>query len=224
MHEPLPTADATMDIKIDDCWNRIGVRGDSTCPKLQDYFRCLNCPTYAAAASTLLDRPTAEGDLISDWGQSQRGLARSETAVSALIFRAGIEWLALPTDAIVEVAEQRTIHSLPHQANRAILGLSNIRGSLQLCVSLTQMLGAERGTAAAIQRLLVVTHQGQTLVFPVDEVLGVQRFTQAELQAVPSTVAQSNTTYTQAMIVSKDKKIGLLDCGLLFYALNRSLT
>ncbi|MNJ87979.1 CheW-like domain protein [compost metagenome] len=224
MHEPLRTADASMDIKIDDCWNRIGVRGDSTCPKLQDYFRCLNCPTYAAAASTLLDRPTVESDLISDWSQSQRGLARSETAVSALIFRAGIEWLALPTDAIVEVAEQRTIHSLPHQTNRAILGLSNIRGSLQLCVSLTQMLGAERGTAAAIQRLLVVTHQGQTLVFPVDEVLGVQRFTQAELQAVPSTVAQSNTTYTQAMIVSKDKKIGLLDCGLLFYALNRSLT
>lgn len=224
MHEPLQMAEVAVDIKVDDCWNRIGVRGDSTCPKLQDYFRCLNCPTYAAAASTLLDRPTSDADLISDWGLSKQSLARSETAVSALIFRAGIEWLALPTDAIVEVAEQRTIHSLPHQANRAILGLSNVRGSLLLCVSLTQMLGAERGTAAAIQRLLVVTHQGQTLVFPVDEVLGVQRFSQAELQAVPSTVAQSSMTYTQAMIAGKDKKIGLLDCSLLFYALNRSLT
>jgi len=224
MHDPLQMAEVAVDIKVDDCWNRIGVRGDSTCPKLQDYFRCLNCPTYAAAASTLLDRPTSDADLISDWGLSKQSLARSETAVSALIFRAGIEWLALPTDAIVEVAEQRTIHSLPHQANRAILGLSNVRGSLLLCVSLTQMLGAERGTAAAIQRLLVVTHQGQTLVFPVDEVLGVQRFSQAELQAVPSTVAQSSMTYTQAMIAGKDKKIGLLDCSLLFYALNRSLT
>ncbi|RQO37462.1 chemotaxis protein CheW [Herminiimonas sp. KBW02] len=213
-----------MSIQIDDCWNRIGIRGDCTCPKLQDYFRCLNCPTYAAGASALLDRPVSAADMISDWGQAAQSLARSETAVSALIFRAGNEWLALPTDAIVEVAEQRTIHSLPHQTNRAILGLSNIRGSLLLCVSLTQMLGAERASAAAIQRLLVVGYQGQTLVFPVDEVLGVQRFTQAELQTVPSTVAQSHTTYTQAMIVSKDKKIGLLDCNLLFYALNRSLT
>jgi chemotaxis-related protein WspD len=224
MHEQLQTGDAAMSIQIDDCWNRIGVRGDSTCPKLQDYFRCLNCPTYAAGASALLDRPMSAEDLISDWGQGAQSLARRETAVSALIFRAGVEWLALPTDAIIEVAEQRTIHTLPHQTNRAILGLSNVRGSLLLCVSLTQMLGAERGEAAAIQRLLVVGHQGQTLVFPVDEVLGVQRYTEAELQTVPSTVAQSHTTYTQAMIVSKDKKIGLLDCNLLFYALNRSLT
>lgn len=224
MHEQLQTNDAAMSIQIDDCWNRIGIRGNSTCPKLQDYFRCLNCPTYAAGASALLDRPVSTEDLISDWGQGVQSLSRSETAVSALIFRAGVEWLALPTDAIIEVAEQRTIHSLPHQTNRAILGLSNIRGSLLLCVSLTQMLGAERGTAAATQRLLVVGHQGQTLVFPVDEVLGVQRFTENELQAVPATVAQSHTTYTQAMIVSKDKKIGLLDCNLLFYALNRSLT
>jgi chemotaxis-related protein WspD len=169
-----------------------------------------------------LARPSGDGRRIDQ--QLGPSLARSETAVSALIFRAGNEWLALPTEAIVEVAEQRTIHTLPHQTNRAILGLSNIRGSLLLCVSLTQMLGAERGPAATTQRLLVVSYQGQTLVFPVDEVLGVQRYTETELQAVPSTVAQSHTTYTQAMIISKDKKIGLLDCNLLFYALNRSLT
>ena len=95
----------------------------------------------------------------------------------------------------------------------------------EMCIrDRTQMLGAERGPAATTQRLLVVSYQGQTLVFPVDEVLGVQRYTETELQAVPSTVAQSHTTYTQAMIISKDKKIGLLDCNLLFYALNRSLT
>lgn len=226
MHERLPGTDSSMSIHVDDCWNRIGVRGDSSCPKLQEYFRCLNCPTYASAAAALLDRPANEADLLADWGQSKLNIAQDEaaTAVSVLVFRAGIEWLALPTDAIVEVAEQRTIHSLPHQTNRAILGLSNVRGSLLLCVSLTEMLGAERSTEAATQRLLVVAYQGQTLVFPVDEVLGVQRFTQRELQAVPSTVAQSRATYTQAMIVSKERKLGLLDCNLLFYSLNRSLT
>ncbi|MNR79405.1 CheW-like domain protein [compost metagenome] len=224
MHKGLPNTDVSISIQIDDCWNRIGVRGDSSCSKLQDYLRCLNCPTYAAGASALLDRPSTATDLISDWGLDTQNQSRSDTAVSALIFRAGVEWLALPTTAIAEVAEQRTIHSLPHQTHRAILGLSNVRGSLLLCVSLTQMLGAERTAAATTQRLLVVAHQGQTLVFLVDEVLGVQRFSETELQTVPSTVAQSRATYTQAMIVSKDKKIGLLDCDLLFYALNRSLT
>jgi chemotaxis-related protein WspD len=43
---------------IDACWSRIGVRGDQSCPRLQDFFRCLNCPTYAASAAQLLDRPT----------------------------------------------------------------------------------------------------------------------------------------------------------------------
>lgn len=224
MRERLHTSDVTMSIQIDDCWNRIGVRGDNTCSRLQEYLRCLNCPTYAAGASALLDRPSTETDLITDWGLNAQEQTRCETAVSALIFRAGVEWLALPTTAIVEVAEHRTIHSLPHQTHRAILGLSNVRGALLLCVSLTQMLGAERSTEATNRRLLVVTHQGQTLVFPVDEVLGVQRFTDAELQTVPATVAQSRSTYTQAMIVSSGNKIGLLDCDLLFYALNRSLT
>lgn len=72
MHEQLQTGNAAMSIKIDDCWNRIGVRGDSTCPKLQDYFRCLNCPTYAAGASALLDRPMTAEDLISDWAKVRK--------------------------------------------------------------------------------------------------------------------------------------------------------
>ena len=77
MHERLQASDVAMTIQIDDCWNRIGVRGDSTCPKLQDYLRCLNCPTYAAGASALLDRPVTADELISDWGQGAQSLALS---------------------------------------------------------------------------------------------------------------------------------------------------
>ena len=41
---------------IADCWNKIGVRGDGSCPELEKHIHCRNCPTYTAAASMLLDR------------------------------------------------------------------------------------------------------------------------------------------------------------------------
>ena len=221
---------------VDDCWNRIGVRGDNSCPKLKDYFRCLNCPTFASAASALLDRPVSAagahraGDAqLPSQADSKDTLrrGRGDATASMLVFRIGEEWLGLPTTSIVEVIEARTVHSLPHQANQAVLGLINIRGALKICVSLGRMLGISvtgGDTAHAGQRLLVVTHEEQILAFPVNEVAGVHAYAADAAQLPPSTVAHAGTAYTQAVIDWRGKKIGLLDCGLLFYALNRSLT
>ncbi|MCW1245836.1 chemotaxis protein CheW, partial [Pseudomonas sp. SAICEU22] len=41
---------------IDDCWNRIGVHGDKSCPLLAEHIHCRNCSVYSAAATRLLDR------------------------------------------------------------------------------------------------------------------------------------------------------------------------
>ena len=35
---------------IDDCWNRIGVHGDKSCPLLSEHIHCRNCAVYSAAA------------------------------------------------------------------------------------------------------------------------------------------------------------------------------
>ena len=44
------------------CWNRIGVRGDRSCPELVQYTHCNNCPVFAAEAVSRLQqlchRPT----------------------------------------------------------------------------------------------------------------------------------------------------------------------
>ena len=37
---------------VNDCWNRIGVRGDRSCPELKQYVHCRNCPVYSAGAAT----------------------------------------------------------------------------------------------------------------------------------------------------------------------------
>lgn len=216
MHtEPVP-------MQIDDCWNRIGIRGDGSCDKLAQHFRCLNCPTYAAGAIALLDRRTTEFVSATQWQSTD---VVSQDTRSVLLFRVGAEWLALPPDAINEVAEINTIHSLPHQSNHAVLGLTNIRGVLVLCISLSAMLHAQ--PADQLQknpRLLVVTHAGQKLVFPVDDVYGIHRFQADQLQTVPTTLAHAGARFTHAVLQWKDHTVGLLDCELLCYALNRSLT
>src|SRR5437773_6441225 len=140
MRDPPGSSDARL--VIDDCWNRIGVRGDASCPELEQHVHCRNCPKYSTAALALLDRdPPAE--YRSHWtGHFAQGKQIQEPdAHSAVIFRIGTDWFALPTIIFDEIAEQRTIHTLPHRRGGMVLGLVNVRGELLVCVSLKKMLG-----------------------------------------------------------------------------------
>jgi len=47
---------------IDDCWNRIGIHGDKSCPLLAEHIHCRNCSVYSAAATRLLDRYALQQD------------------------------------------------------------------------------------------------------------------------------------------------------------------
>ncbi|TFI19481.1 chemotaxis protein CheW, partial [Herbaspirillum sp. 3C11] len=98
------SAPFVVEIAVDDCWNRIGVRGDNSCAKLKEYFRCLNCPTFASAASALLDRPVfgdeAGAGLFVPKGEGEAQVrGRGDATASMLAFRVGAEWLAFPTAA-----------------------------------------------------------------------------------------------------------------------------
>ena len=134
-------------VRVDDCWNRIGTRGDNTCPRLADHFRCLNCPVFAQSAARLLDRPLSDADLVVRAESSApRAAAREASAQtqSALAFRVAGEWLALPTRVLREIDDIRAIHSLPHQRSRAVLGVVNVRGALTVAVSLGELLNMDR--------------------------------------------------------------------------------
>ncbi|WP_232284853.1 chemotaxis protein CheW [Herbaspirillum seropedicae] len=141
-----------------------------------------------------------------------------------LVVRIGVEWWAIATTVVQEVAEARVVHSLPHQRNPAILGVLNIRGALRICVSLAQLFQFGAAAPKALPpKLLVASHDGQTLVFPVDEVAGVHRH-DGSLGPVPTTLAQAAIQYTRGMLEWRGHAIGLLDHELLFYVLNRSMT
>ena len=229
MNESTQTAANSSGAIIADCWNKIGVHGDGSCRELDEHIHCRNCPTYTAAASVLLDRdlPPAYRDEWTNHFSQERRVEELDTG-SIVVFRIGDEWLGLPTAVFSEFVDMRAIHSLPHRRNGVLLGLTNVRGELLVCVSLGKALGIVKETRktpqrAVYERLVVIRDQDHRIVFPVDEVHGIHRFHPGQLTEAPATVAKATATHTKAMLPWEDQAIGCLDDQLLFYTLNRSL-
>jgi chemotaxis-related protein WspD len=206
------------------------VRGDSSCPELVKHVHCRNCPTYSAAASDLLDIEVPAG-YLQHWTKLV-ALERSFTAAemrSVVVFRIGDERLALPSGILREIADLRTIHTLPHRRTQTILGLVAIRGELLVCVSLRPILGlapsGERpsGPKGAKRRLLVVGRDTDRLVIEVDEVYGIERYHPGDIRPVPATLEKAFVTYTKAVIAWGEHTVGLIDDELLMRTLERSL-
>jgi chemotaxis-related protein WspD len=211
------------------CWNGIGVQGNRSCPELESVIHCRNCPVYSKAGLRLLDRPLLP-EYRRAWTEhfAQKRVAATPAKTSALLFRVSTEWLALPTPAFREVAERRLVHSLPHRRQGIVLGLVNVRGELQICVSLAHLLGLDQSTLhqtrrQSYERLLVTHWEGRQFVFPADEVRGLHRFQAPELTEPPATLTKSRLAYTKAILHWQGRAVGLLDPDLLFSSLNRSL-
>jgi chemotaxis-related protein WspD len=217
-------------LEISGCWTHVGVYGDGSCPELQKFVHCRNCPIYSAAGVKLIDRPLPP-DYRQEWSEHFAENKRFPEAgnSSAILFRIQTEWLALPTRSFQEVAERRPIHSLPRRGQGVLLGLANIRGELVICVSLGHLLQVERVVALETlrvnyRRLLVIQRETSRLAFPVDEVQGPVRFHPREVKAPPSTLARSDARYAQGVLNWQNCAAGFLDLDLLFANLQRSMS
>jgi len=212
---------------IDDCWNRIGIHGDRSCPLLVEHIHCRNCPVYSAAATSLLDRYALTRD---DQDYLQAGAAQVEVSTrSILVFRLGEEWLGLPTRCLVEIAPLQTIHSLPHQRSRALLGVANVRGALVACLSMVELLGLDSTAVAAqssriMPRMLIVAAQGGPVVVPVDEVHGIHAIDEQLLDSASISGTHANARFTRGVLQWKEYSLRLLDEEQLLSAINRSLS
>jgi chemotaxis-related protein WspD len=211
---------------IDDCWNRIGIHGDHSCPLLAEHIHCRNCAVYSAAATRLLDRYALQQD---DERHASAVVEVQVATRSLLMFRLGEEWLALSTRSLVEVAPLQTVHSLPHQRSRALLGVANVRGALVACLSLVELLGLEASapvTAAArvMPRMLIIAAQGGPVVVPVDEVDGIHAIDQRLLDAASQSGPQASGKYTRGVLPYKGRSLRWLDEEQLLSAVTRSLT
>jgi chemotaxis-related protein WspD len=228
-----------VDAPMPECWRIVGIAGDQSCPELKTFIHCRNCPVMAEAARTFFDRVAPDGYLES-WREILEAPA-SETeaeATSVLVFRLEREWFALPTAVLVEVTMPRPLHRVPHRSSGGLAGIVNIRGQLQLCMSLHAVLGLPGGPAADVtadpagaftssesSRLLVVERDGgrheggkgiERWVTGVDEVAGVHRLPRGDVRAVPSTVSQAQARCSTALFEWQDRTVGLLDDGRVF--------
>ena len=205
---------------IDDCWNRIGVNGDQSCPELAQVVHCRNCPVYAGAAQRNLQRPIDDA-YRAEWAAHFRQPAVDTASAdqAALVFRLGREWLALPAASIDAIAPVAASHKLPHRAKAGLLGID----------------GAEAVDAAAgrhvFARLLVMQYEGQRFAMRVADLHGIARYRQADLAAPPATVNKGLERLVLGVLSIDEAKatgaralrVGVLDAALLGHQLTRLL-
>ncbi len=224
--DPTRVEDAAEPHALVSCWSETGVYGDKSCSELPRVVHCRNCAVFSAAGTGLLARPLPEG-YRRQWAEyfaKERPSPKAVTA-SAILFRLGNEWLAVPTRILQEVSERRPVHSLPHRRHGVVLGLANVRGELLICVALTRLLGLpESPRPEGYHRLLVANWEGNRIGFPVDEVQGPHRFHARELQGPPGALTQQATAFAENMFLWRQKAVGLLNPESLFAVINRNLT
>lgn len=229
-------SDQAMEIKpagVEDCWNKIGIWAPDgrDCPRLAEYLHCYNCPVFSESACRLLNREPPE-DYLAEW--SMRLLDTKQTGEilprSVFAFRIGREWLALPTSCIREVAEMKVVHSIPHRELKFLKGLVNIRGKLEICISLGDIMDIQpwegRGSSgphASKERLVLTQEQGSRLAFPVNEVLGIRRYRDEELRPPPANISESKQAYTRGLLKVGDRDVAIIEHELLFKTVARSL-
>lgn len=221
--------------RVENCWNRIGVLGGkkAICNKLENVIHCRNCDVFTKAGKALFSRSHPEG-YLEEWSKQ---LSREKEVVSAdsfslLIFRLGAEWLALPTSIVKEVVKELVIKSIPFKNKNLLSGMVNIRGEIQLCVSIRHLLGIENSSETKddssklrvkFKRMIFIGKNDDRWVFQVDEVYGIHKIFKNELNEVPVTTSKSSVNHTKGIFAHENISVGLLDSEMLFKSLHRSI-
>jgi chemotaxis-related protein WspD len=212
------------------CWNKIGVGGDRSCPRLSTFIHCRHCDVVAAAARQSLRRPVDEA-YREQWARQLRmPLPQRVTADrSGLVFRIGREWLALPARVIDTVAPLAPLHRVPHRTGAILLGVVNIEGRLVPALSLAALLGIDENEAPAssgrrsFARLLVLDWEGQLLALPVADLHGIVRYAAPMVQAPAATIDKGVARFLAGVLPHAGMQVGLLDPALTGAALERQL-
>lgn len=218
-----------MDLKINDCWNTIGVWGDVSprCERLKELIHCHNCDIYSKAGSALLSRP-AESSYLAEW-QENLSKPRQDINIrlkSALVFRMGDEWFALASNFVKEITHCDKHHSLPHRKNHVLRGLVNVRGDLLLNVSLGYLFKinkSETSSKYTNERYVVIEDNEEQFAFPVTEVREIIHYDMEDIQATPSTINKDTSCFIKGIIRHKNTDVGILDSDLVFTALHKNI-
>jgi chemotaxis-related protein WspD len=221
----IPTPNEELD--PESCWNTIGVYGDRSCVEIPSHVHCRNCPKYVNAGGHLFNREPPREWLDEHKARlSEIDLPQETDTITVLIFRMDEECLAIDVRSMIEVAEPRTIHRIPHRTGGNLEGIVNIRGEIQLCVSLAKLLNPNAALTndwSPTSRLLVAEHGRQRWVFAVDEVLGVHRLGLLNRTELPATLRRSSSRLSRHVYDWNGHHVCHLDVDRLFAAMQKGL-
>ena len=213
---------------VNDCWNRIGVNGDRTCPELEEHVHCRNCPVFAAAARGFFDRRAPEG-YLAEWAELLGRPAEvgpgDDSAL--LVFRLGVEWLAMALSAVAEVTTLRPVHRVPHRTNRVFSGLVEPPGAvapLRLAPRPARRRRRPTRREAAGEPPAGRDPQGRRDLgrSRPRRSSGVQRVARDRLQKVPSTLSNPAGSFSRAVFAwGQGRSVDVLDEPRVFEALRR---
>ena len=200
------------------CWKRIGVHGDRSCAELERHVHCRNCPTYSQAAQRTMQLPV-EPAYRAFWAERLRQPQDERTAgdLTAMVFRIGAEWLALPTSMVLSVAPLARAHRLPHRNHAGLLGIVNAAGRLVPAIALAPLLGIDEGAAPDITgrhvfpRLLVVRAAGYSCALPVAELHGIVRYAPSQLAQAAASVERPRPRHLTGVLAAGAMQVGVLD-------------
>lgn len=200
------------------CWKHIGVHGDRTCAELENHIHCRNCPTYSQAAQRTMQLPV-EPAYRAFWAEQLRQPRGECTAgdLTAMAFRIGAEWLALPTSMVLSVAPLARAHRLPHRNHAGLLGIVNAGGRLAPAIALAPLLGIDDSAAPEITgrhvfaRLLVVRAAGHNCALPVAELHGIVRYASSQLVEPAASVERPRPRHLDGVLAQDAMQIGVLN-------------
>ena len=215
---------------VSDCWNQIGVRGDRSCEQLSAATHCRNCTIYASGARSIMQRPLPPG-YSREWAEyfAREESGQKDLDGSALVFRVAGEWLALPAAHAVTVAEAMQPHTLPRRSGGILRGIVNVKGKLYPCMSLAHLMaiGDDQPTVQPgrriYPRMLVMELAYQAFALPVDDLHGIHRYAESDLQPVPTTANKAMHRYLTGVLSIENMRIGCLDPELVGYNLASAL-
>lgn len=218
-------------LNIDTCWKRIGIWGSRDCEELSVVMHCSNCKVYARVGRLLLDRRLPDEYIHEPTELLAQKKKQRTGSSSVFLFRIGSEWFALSTTLLVEVLEERPVHSVPHYSGQILQGLANVRGKLQLCVSLAKLLEVEcaiedkdQKRRMGTKRMVMVCKDTENLVFPVSEAYGVHRYHLDDILNTPATLGKVSNSYIKGILEWDNMHVSILEETLLFEHITRSLS
>ncbi len=202
--------------KSGECRDVIGVWGDRSCPELQIYFHCHNCPIYAATGRDLLSREPPAGYLQElEAGRSFDELVDTTEQRSMITFRFGSEWYSLPTELVVEISNYSAAHKVPHRNHPSFFGLVNVRGNVIPLLNLGHIIRASENVSEGHRHRIIIEQDGQPWAFDVDGIDGIQRVADSALFKPPVSVEIASPAFIMMMYKTEGRDVAVLDTELL---------